>query len=139
MEVSNPSIRPGPTGSEAVDNAPSGHQGHDHHGQRLGLDVIPEGIERPEDLSRLQALGCATGQGFLLSRPITPGEIEQWLTTTTRVLPCEGYQVAGGLDGDLMRFAEAGKPPAVNVPPPRARPDDAALLFRDGLGQVPHS
>jgi EAL domain-containing protein (putative c-di-GMP-specific phosphodiesterase class I) len=47
--------------------------------QRLGLDVIPEGIEEPDQLARLQALGCRTGQGFLLSRPVAAAAIDQLL------------------------------------------------------------
>jgi Amt family ammonium transporter len=47
--------------------------------QRLGLDVIPEGIEEPDQLARLQALGCRTGQGFLLSRPVQATAIEELL------------------------------------------------------------
>ena len=48
--------------------------------RRLGLDVIPEGIEAPEQLARLQALGCPTGQGFLLSRPVPAAAIDELLT-----------------------------------------------------------
>jgi EAL domain-containing protein (putative c-di-GMP-specific phosphodiesterase class I) len=55
-------------------------------GQRLDLVVIPEGIEQPEQLDLLLALGCTLGQGFMLSRPITPGEIEEWLTSPLRTL-----------------------------------------------------
>ena len=50
----------------------------------LGLDVIPEGIEFPEDLQRVQRLGCVQGQGFLLSRPISPEDLEEWLVDTTK-------------------------------------------------------
>jgi diguanylate cyclase (GGDEF)-like protein len=56
-------------------------------GQRLGLQVIPEGIDCVEDLHRLQALGCTTGQGFLLSRPVGPAEIDVWLRLPGRGLP----------------------------------------------------
>ncbi|MDQ1498099.1 MAG: hypothetical protein QOI86_1439 [Actinomycetota bacterium] len=48
---------------------------------RLGLDVIPEGIEEHDQLARLQALGCRTGQGFLLSRPMPAAAIDQLLAT----------------------------------------------------------
>ena len=35
----------------------------------LGIDVIAEGIERPEELSALRAIGVQMGQGYLLGRP----------------------------------------------------------------------
>src|SRR5205085_1886326 len=34
----------------------------------LGLDVIAEGIETPEQLAQLTALQCEYGQGYLFSR-----------------------------------------------------------------------
>ncbi|MDQ1746963.1 MAG: diguanylate cyclase [Frankiaceae bacterium] len=43
---------------------------------RLGLDVIPEGIEETAQLARLQSLGCQAGQGYLLSRPLAPDAID---------------------------------------------------------------
>jgi diguanylate cyclase (GGDEF)-like protein len=55
--------------------------------QRLGLDVIPEGIEEPDQLARLQALGCRIGQGFLLSRPMPAAAIDQLLATPAPLLP----------------------------------------------------
>jgi diguanylate cyclase (GGDEF)-like protein len=39
---------------------------------KLGLTVIAEGIERPEQLEMLRTLGCPMGQGFLLDRPVPP-------------------------------------------------------------------
>jgi diguanylate cyclase (GGDEF)-like protein len=55
--------------------------------QRLGLDVIPEGIEEPDQLARLQALGCSIGQGFLLSRPMPAAAIDQLLASPGALLP----------------------------------------------------
>ena len=37
--------------------------------ETLGLTVIAEGIERPEDAEELMALGCRIGQGFLYAKP----------------------------------------------------------------------
>lgn len=48
----------------------------------LGLDVVAEGIEELDQLTRLQELGCRYGQGFLLARPVPPGEVEPLLATT---------------------------------------------------------
>jgi EAL domain-containing protein (putative c-di-GMP-specific phosphodiesterase class I) len=37
--------------------------------QALGLSVVAEGVETPEQLRTLHQLGCPTAQGFLLGRP----------------------------------------------------------------------
>jgi diguanylate cyclase (GGDEF)-like protein len=41
-------------------------------GDTLGLRTVAEGIERPEQLDALRELGCALGQGYLLSPPLSP-------------------------------------------------------------------
>jgi EAL domain-containing protein (putative c-di-GMP-specific phosphodiesterase class I) len=38
--------------------------------QNLGMDVVAEGVETAEQLSRLGALGCEYVQGFYLSKPV---------------------------------------------------------------------
>ena len=47
----------------------------------LGMRVIVEGIETPEQLRRLQALGCAYGQGYLFSRPLDPSGVRALLSS----------------------------------------------------------
>jgi EAL domain-containing protein (putative c-di-GMP-specific phosphodiesterase class I) len=42
--------------------------------RNLGLDVIAEGIETPDQRNRVEALGCGYGQGYLFSRPV-PGDV----------------------------------------------------------------
>ena len=42
-------------------------------GQRLRVSVVAEGIEREDQATRLLALGCEFGQGYLFGRP-APGE-----------------------------------------------------------------
>jgi diguanylate cyclase (GGDEF)-like protein len=61
---------------------------------RLGLDVIPEGIEEHDQLIRLQALGCRTGQGFLLSRPMPAAAIDQLLAAPEPLLDLELANIA---------------------------------------------
>ena len=48
-------------------------------GRALGLDVIAEGIERPDQATRLRELGCRLGQGFLFVRPQAPDAMETLL------------------------------------------------------------
>lgn len=47
--------------------------------RHLELDVIAEGIEDPQQLARLEKLGCPIGQGYLFSRPIAPLGIENFI------------------------------------------------------------
>jgi diguanylate cyclase (GGDEF)-like protein/PAS domain S-box-containing protein len=46
-------------------------------GRTLDLEVVAEGIERGEQLSRLQALDCELGQGFLFAKPMEGHDIEK--------------------------------------------------------------
>ena len=45
-------------------------------GHDLGIEIVAEGIERPEQLELLRAMGCGLGQGFLVARPMTAQGIE---------------------------------------------------------------
>ena len=45
-------------------------------GRSLDLIVTAEGIERPAQLEWLRERGCHEAQGFLLSRPLSPEELE---------------------------------------------------------------
>ena len=46
----------------------------------MGLDVVAEGIERPDQLERLVELGCSKGQGFLMARPLDVGDAAAFLS-----------------------------------------------------------
>ena len=50
--------------------------------QSLGLTVVAEGIERPEQLERLLELDCRYGQGYLLGRPMPAEQLEELLDRT---------------------------------------------------------
>ncbi|MBV1850333.1 EAL domain-containing protein [Catellatospora tritici] len=49
-------------------------------GRNLGLELIAEGIETPEERDRLIQVGCGYGQGFLFSRPVPPDAAFRLLT-----------------------------------------------------------
>nr|WP_239479778.1 EAL domain-containing protein [Actibacterium sp. 188UL27-1] len=49
--------------------------------RELELPVTAEGVETPEDLSFLRALGCGSGQGFLFERALPASDIA-WLLET---------------------------------------------------------
>jgi len=59
-------------------------------GADLGLDVVAEGVERPEQLAELQAMGCRRAQGYLLSRPVPADDVLPLLRS--RLLPTVGQQ-----------------------------------------------
>jgi EAL domain-containing protein (putative c-di-GMP-specific phosphodiesterase class I) len=42
----------------------------------LGLRVVAEGLEDEATWTRLRAVGCDAAQGYHLSRPLPPGELE---------------------------------------------------------------
>ncbi len=44
-------------------------------GKALGLDIVAEGVETPEQQAFLTSLGCQTLQGFLFDRPMTAEQI----------------------------------------------------------------
>lgn len=48
----------------------------------LGLNTTAEGVEEPEDLSKLKSLGCTFAQGYLFSKPVSAPEatrlVERW-------------------------------------------------------------
>lgn len=51
-------------------------------GRGLDAQVVGEGIETQEQLQALRELDCDVGQGYLLGRPVPPGEIEhQYIRT----------------------------------------------------------
>jgi diguanylate cyclase (GGDEF)-like protein len=44
-------------------------------GARLNMTTVAEGVETPEQLSRLRELGCSAAQGYLFSRPVPGAEV----------------------------------------------------------------
>jgi diguanylate cyclase (GGDEF)-like protein len=56
-------------------------------GRRLGLDTVAEGIEHVDQLLRLRNVGCRSGQGVLLSRPVPASVIEELLSAGSPLLP----------------------------------------------------
>ncbi len=50
----------------------------------LGLKVTAEGIETPEQLARLKALGCDYGQGYLFAHPMPADALAAWIADRVR-------------------------------------------------------
>jgi diguanylate cyclase (GGDEF)-like protein/PAS domain S-box-containing protein len=49
--------------------------------EALGLEVVAEGVEGPEHVSGLQALGCRLAQGYHYARPMPAADLLSWLAS----------------------------------------------------------
>jgi diguanylate cyclase (GGDEF)-like protein/PAS domain S-box-containing protein len=58
----------------------------------VGIVAVAEGVETRQQLSALQQLGCGCGQGYLWSRPVPAGELEQMMLRGTFRIPDQGAQ-----------------------------------------------
>jgi EAL domain-containing protein (putative c-di-GMP-specific phosphodiesterase class I) len=48
-------------------------------GHALGMQVVAEGVETPQEEALLREQGCDEIQGYLHSRPLPPRELAAWL------------------------------------------------------------
>ena len=70
--------------------------------RHLDLHVVAEGIETQAVLEHLIELGCDTGQGYLISRPLTGPDLTAWLMVNA------APPLAARADGCRRRPAQAG-------------------------------
>ncbi|HVF87131.1 MAG TPA: EAL domain-containing protein [Pyrinomonadaceae bacterium] len=59
----------------------------------MGMNVVAEGVETQDQLSYLKSLDCEYGQGFLFSRPVHAGAVEQMLQPEGRT-HCDDFEVS---------------------------------------------
>ncbi len=59
-------------------------------GHDLGIEIVAEGIERPEQLELLRAMGCGLGQGYLVARPMAAVGIESLAEAGGQARPAAG-------------------------------------------------
>lgn len=90
--------------------------------RELGLSVVAEGVERPDQLEFLVAEGCDYAQGYLLARPsaaidaemAVAGPIERLLTAhhattvTPEATPASGAEVLAALPDVVAEFDRDG-------------------------------
>ena len=55
--------------------------------KNLDLKVVAEGVETPAQLEALKALSCESGQGYLLSRPMSAEELTAFLLADSPIPP----------------------------------------------------
>jgi len=77
-------------------------------GHELGIEVVAEGIERPEQLEVLRAMGCRLGQGYLVARPTAPDGIEARAPAGQR----DGAQASSGPAASFLADSESAAAPA---------------------------
>jgi diguanylate cyclase (GGDEF)-like protein/PAS domain S-box-containing protein len=57
--------------------------------ETLGLGIIAEGVETEVARVLLTDMGCASGQGFLFSRPLSDAEALRWLRNGRKKVPAQ--------------------------------------------------
>lgn len=48
--------------------------------RRCGLEVVAKGVETSQQAEHLRHIGCDVGQGYYYTQPLTPDQLEKWLT-----------------------------------------------------------
>jgi len=48
----------------------------------MGMTTVGEGIETAGQFNALRELGCDDGQGYLMSRPLSPSDLEALLANS---------------------------------------------------------
>ncbi len=78
-------------------------------GHDLGIEIVAEGIERPEQLELLRAMGCGLGQGYLVARPMAASGIEALLSESDeKAAPDDRDAPDAGPAPDAAATAPAG-------------------------------
>jgi EAL domain-containing protein (putative c-di-GMP-specific phosphodiesterase class I) len=62
----------------------------------LGMDVVAEGVETPEQAAHLMALGCESAQGFHFSKAVEAAE-------ASRLIAAQPWRMAG--EANRLRLA----------------------------------
>ena len=59
----------------------------------MGLEVVAEGVEKPESWNLLKRLDCDHAQGYLISPPMDAAAVPEFVRQANRVLPASDSTV----------------------------------------------
>ncbi len=54
-------------------------------GKELGMEIIAEGVEQPEELEHLRQIGCDYIQGYYFAKPMPLNDLYRWLADNQRL------------------------------------------------------
>jgi diguanylate cyclase (GGDEF)-like protein len=110
----------------------------------LGLQVIAEGVETPQQLDFLKALKCQYGQGYFFSPPCDSEHAAHFLTARAGIGPerkveianLRAFELFGGLNDDALaeiaKLCEEMTVPAVSVIIRQEEVGDKIYLLQEG-------
>ena len=78
--------------------------------KKLDIHVVAEGVEDEETWTALNGLGCQLIQGFLLSRPLPPGELEKLLPLVTEQPNGRPVRASPRSDGNAAAASVLSRP-----------------------------
>jgi EAL domain-containing protein (putative c-di-GMP-specific phosphodiesterase class I) len=78
-------------------------------GANLGLTVVAEGVETPDQITLLRQFGCHEAQGFGLARPMPTDQMIAWLVARELAQDSNAASVATASSVGALRLARASQ------------------------------
>ena len=77
--------------------------------RRLGIATVAEGVENRADWHLLRSIGCDMAQGYLLGKPMPPGELAGWYGARREPLRALCLPVVAAASPAALWFSPFGK------------------------------
>jgi EAL domain-containing protein (putative c-di-GMP-specific phosphodiesterase class I) len=87
-------------------------------GHSLHLELIAEGIETEDVMKQLIAMGCQTGQGYFIARPMPASNVPDWIAQRSAVL-----------SAPLAQCARHNEPAPISAKPEMGSPRGSPALI----------